>query len=156
MTTRGVFGAIMRIGKRFPEILLLQRAGNPDDSGYPGTWELPGGRAEENETDEQCLIRMMLKETGFKVESLEKVSLDLPVGPGIVTDQSDDTCVYYCQVGGPPELVAFPNAFHLQGRWVSLAEIFSGLPIVTNPTSKGYLGRMAKMILVAFEAHRKK
>lgn len=46
------------------KILLIKRAKEPDS----GKWAIPGGRIEENETAEQCLVREFKEETGFDVE----------------------------------------------------------------------------------------
>ena len=157
MATRGVSAAVIRMrgdpGK--PEILLIQRKGNPDGSGYPQKWELPGGGTKPGETDEQCVVRRTLEETGLDVESLGVASHDFTVPPGVVTSQSDDACVHLCKWKGG-KFIVFPTNSHLDARWVSVAELFNGQIQVgcPNPTSQGYVSRMMKMILAGFHAHQ--
>ena len=158
-----------------PRILLIQRAGYPDadptatpaKQGHPRQWEIPGGRVqlvpnpneeepdkERVETDEECLVRCVRAETGFKVRSLGAVSAELTAPPGVVTAQSDDALVHICEVIGG-ELTDFPTSSHLDARWVSVADLFSGeIQVLTNPTSKGYVSRMMTMILAGFRAHQ--
>lgn len=45
-------------------ILLIKRGKEP----FKGQWALPGGRLEENESAEECLVREMEEETGLRVE----------------------------------------------------------------------------------------
>jgi len=45
-------------------VLLVQRARPPS----VGSWTLPGGKVEENETPEQAIVREVLEETGLQVE----------------------------------------------------------------------------------------
>lgn len=40
----------------------------------PGTWALPGGHLEFNETFETCAERELMEETGLAVENLEFVT----------------------------------------------------------------------------------
>ena len=39
---------------------------------WPGLWEIPGGRLEKGETDEEALVREFLEETGIKIKVLRK------------------------------------------------------------------------------------
>ncbi len=48
------------------KILLIKRALMPEK----GKWALPGGRIEENETAEECLVREMREETGLSIEPI--------------------------------------------------------------------------------------
>ncbi|MFH1393942.1 MAG: NUDIX hydrolase [Candidatus Micrarchaeota archaeon] len=45
-------------------ILLIRRSKEPGK----GMWAIPGGRIEEHETAEQCLIREMKEETGLDIK----------------------------------------------------------------------------------------
>ena len=155
MATRGVFAAILRQEKDdWPEILLIQRAGKPDKTGYPKQWELPGGRVEEGETDEQCVMREVLEETGLQVKSLGVVSPELTAPAGVVTAQSDEAVVHFCEIVGG-ELKSFPTNDHLDAQWFTVDDLFSDeeVKVLTNPTSRGYVSRMMKMILSSFHAH---
>lgn len=154
MATRGVFGAVIKVIGTVPRILLLQRKGNGDGTGYPDEWELPGGRANDGESDIDCLSRRVYEETNIWVNSLGQISPDLQAPPGIVTAQSDDACVHLC-LPREGDLKHFPTESHKDAKWVTVHEIFNGtFQVLTNPTSKGYISRMMKMILAGFNAHQ--
>ncbi len=53
------------------KILIIKRAGEP----FKGEWAVPGGRIEDDETAEQCLVREMKEETGLDVEPLMMTGL---------------------------------------------------------------------------------
>jgi len=53
------------------KILLIRRGKEP----FKGQWATPGGRIEDNETAEQCLIREMKEETGLTVEPFRLVGV---------------------------------------------------------------------------------
>lgn len=57
---KGVYGIIHR--KQL--VLFVKKARGP----YQGLWDLPGGRQEEEESDEQTLIREIQEETGIKIK----------------------------------------------------------------------------------------
>ncbi|MBI2013246.1 MAG: NUDIX hydrolase [Candidatus Colwellbacteria bacterium] len=145
---------MVRIEENIPRILLIQRAGTPDGKGYPKQWELTGGRANEGESDEECLARRVREETGLEVRSLGVVSPELTAPPGVVTQASDEAVVHLCEVTGG-ELTSFPTDSHLDARLVSVADLFGGqIQVLTNPTSKGYVSRMMTMVLAGFRAHQ--
>lgn len=50
------------------KLLLIERKHNP----FAGSWALPGGFVEENETLEQAIERELMEETGIKVSNLEQ------------------------------------------------------------------------------------
>jgi 8-oxo-dGTP diphosphatase len=52
-------------------ILLIRRGREP----FKGMWGVPGGRIEDDETAEQCLVREMKEETGLDVEPLRLVGI---------------------------------------------------------------------------------
>ncbi len=56
----GVYGLITRRDK----ILLIKKSRGP----YLGLWDLPGGKPEDNETNEAALVREIDEETGLKVQ----------------------------------------------------------------------------------------
>jgi 8-oxo-dGTP diphosphatase len=67
-------GVLIEDGK----ILLIKRAAEP----FKGEWALPGGRIDEGESAEECLVREMKEETDLVVE---------PVKPtGIYSDPGRD------------------------------------------------------------------
>lgn len=151
--TRGVFGALFS-NDGIPAILLLQRAGNPDGTGYKGQWELPGGRQEGVESDEMTLVRKVHDETDILVSSLGEASQTFSAPAGVVTSVPDEAVVLLCEIR-EGKLGEFPTDSHLAARWVTLAEIMSGeIKILTNPTTAGYPSRMFLMILSAFLANK--
>jgi 8-oxo-dGTP diphosphatase len=60
-------GILIEDGK----ILLIKRAAEP----FKGEWALPGGRIDEGETAEQCLIREMKEETDLEVEPIKLIGI---------------------------------------------------------------------------------
>ena len=60
-------GVLIEDGK----VLLIKRGRDP----FKGQWVTPGGRIEDNESAEECLVREMEEETGLKVEPVELVGL---------------------------------------------------------------------------------
>jgi 8-oxo-dGTP pyrophosphatase MutT (NUDIX family) len=55
-------------------ILLLKQVEHASGRSY---WQIPGGRIETDETEEQCVQREMLEETGLEVQ-VESLLLDEP------------------------------------------------------------------------------
>lgn len=53
------------------KILLIRRGKEP----FKGEWGVPGGRIEDDETAEQCLVREMKEETGLDVVPLKLIGL---------------------------------------------------------------------------------
>lgn len=60
-------GILYRVGNR---VLLLKRG---DDCDQPGTWGLPGGKAEAGETAMQAACRESMEETGFAPDDLGRL-----------------------------------------------------------------------------------
>jgi len=61
-------------------ILLLKQVEHASGRSY---WQIPGGRIEPDETEEQCVQREMLEETGLSVQ-VEALLLDEPSTPGAI------------------------------------------------------------------------
>ena len=53
------------------KLLLIKRGNMPEK----GKWALPGGRLEEDETVEECLVREAKEETGLDVEPLKLMGI---------------------------------------------------------------------------------
>ena len=73
------------------KVVLIRRGVEP----FKGQWALPGGRIEDNESAEQCLIREMREETNLAVEPIKLV--------GVYSDPSRDprgviVATYLCKV----------------------------------------------------------
>ncbi len=62
----GIYGYI----KKDDSILLIKKARGP----YKGIYDLPGGSPEENETNEETLIREIKEETGLYVSLYKKLT----------------------------------------------------------------------------------
>ncbi|MDO8554908.1 MAG: NUDIX hydrolase [Candidatus Micrarchaeota archaeon] len=92
------------------KIVLIKRGFEP----FKGQWAVPGGRIEDNETAEQCLIREMKEETNLDVVPLKLI--------GVYSDPKRDprgiiVASYLCKVVGG-ELKAGDDAG--DAKWVSL------------------------------------
>jgi 8-oxo-dGTP pyrophosphatase MutT (NUDIX family) len=62
------------------QILLLKQIEHASGRSY---WQIPGGGSEPNETEEQCVQREMLEETGLEVR-VDALLLDEPSTPGAI------------------------------------------------------------------------
>jgi 8-oxo-dGTP diphosphatase len=60
-------GVIIQDGR----LVVIKRGKEP----YKGGWALPGGRIEDNETTEQCLVREMKEETGLDIVPVKLVGI---------------------------------------------------------------------------------
>lgn len=69
-------GAIIRDDR----VLLLKQVEHASGRSY---WQIPGGRIEPGETEEQCVQREMLEETGLSVQ-VDGLLLDEPSTPGAI------------------------------------------------------------------------
>ena len=98
-----------------PKVLLIQRGNEP----YKGCWAFPGGFMDMDETTEQCAIRELEEETGFKVSSLQqigaysKVDRD-PRGRTV-------TVAYLARVDAPVTVIAQDDA--AQAKWFPLSAL---------------------------------
>jgi 8-oxo-dGTP diphosphatase len=62
--------------------LLAARRSAP--SSLAGGWELPGGKVDPGESDEQALLREIREELGVDVQLSDRVGEDWPLGAGLV------------------------------------------------------------------------
>jgi 8-oxo-dGTP diphosphatase len=74
VVTVRVVGAAILDGNR----LLAARRLEPPD--LAGGWELPGGKVDPGETDEQALVRECHEELGVVIRLLDRVGADWPMG----------------------------------------------------------------------------
>jgi len=69
-------------------ILLLKQTEHASGRSY---WQIPGGRIEQDETEEQCVQREMLEETGLQVH-VYSLLLDEPSTPGAIYQRWKTFC----------------------------------------------------------------
>ena len=91
-------------------ILLLKQVEHASGRSY---WQIPGGGIEADETEEQCVQREMLEETGLHVQ-VDSLLLDEPGAPGWIYQRWK---TYRCSIlagearpGSEPEAV-YANAY---------------------------------------------
>jgi 8-oxo-dGTP diphosphatase len=78
MTIRVVVGgAVLHDGR----LLAARRSAPPE---LAGRWELPGGKVEPGESEEQALVRELREELGIDVLPLERIPGEWPLRPGLV------------------------------------------------------------------------
>ena len=107
---RVVAAQIERDGK----YLITQRK---PSSSLPLLWEFPGGRVEENETDQQALSRELHEEMEIKVEVGEaSVAVTHEYSAYII-----NFCVYRCSLVTPDEEIKKLGVHDF--RWVSPSEL---------------------------------
>ncbi len=107
-----VVGAMLE--KEGGRYLITQRR---PEATLPLLWEFPGGRVQENETDEQALARELKEEMGIDVEVLEQVMHTQHQYPSYDIDFR----VFRCRLRSPESEIR-----HLRvqdHRWVTLSEM---------------------------------
>ncbi|MCJ7772448.1 MAG: NUDIX domain-containing protein [Desulfobacterales bacterium] len=57
------------------QVLLFLRDDKPDIP-FPNMWDVPGGHVEENETQEQCIVREMKEEMGMQLNGFQTFSVE--------------------------------------------------------------------------------
>ncbi|RLK54588.1 (deoxy)nucleoside triphosphate pyrophosphohydrolase [Actinokineospora cianjurensis] len=94
-----------------PQGLLAQERAFPPE--VAGMWEVPGGRVEPGETDEEAVVRECMEELGVTVKVGERVGADVPLREDLVLR------VYAAQlVDGEPTARE-----HRTLRWLTAAEL---------------------------------
>lgn len=107
----GVHAVIEERGR----IVVLRRAARMPYR--PGHWDLPGGHLALDEDFEQCLTREVAEETGLEVEIERMLGLHkLPPDPYV-------QALYACRPAGARRALKLRPEEHVEGRWVSVAEL---------------------------------
>ncbi|MCP6719373.1 MAG: NUDIX hydrolase [Patescibacteria group bacterium] len=118
------------------EVLLIRRVQR--EKGIDGsvlTWAFPGGKQRLNESRNECVIREILDETGYKVESIKIISLGFhPQFPVFI--------VYHLCRLVSPKPVAEPKEPHeiAEIKWVKIREIKKLFTTNLNPEVSHELG----------------
>jgi 8-oxo-dGTP diphosphatase len=116
-----VVGAAILDGDR----LLAARRSEP--AHLAGGWELPGGKVDPGETDEQALLRECREELGVTIRLLDRVGTDWPMPP------SATLRVWTAEIvdGAPQPLEDHSELRWLgPGEWLSVAWLAADLPVV--------------------------
>ncbi|MBI2079164.1 NUDIX hydrolase [Candidatus Micrarchaeota archaeon] len=95
------------------KVVLIRRGTEP----FKGEWAIPGGRIEDNETAEECLVREAKEETGLEVRPIRMI--------GVYSDPKRDprgiiVAAYLCEVIGG-ELNGGDDA--AEAKWFELNKI---------------------------------
>jgi 8-oxo-dGTP diphosphatase len=78
MTMRVVVaGAVLRDGR----LLAARRSAPPE---LAGRWELPGGKVEPGESEEEALVRELREELGIQVVPLQRIPGEWLLRPGLL------------------------------------------------------------------------
>jgi 8-oxo-dGTP diphosphatase len=114
-----VGAAIVAVADGTARVLAGERAAPAE---LAGRWELPGGKVEPGETDQQALVRECREELGVDIEVGARLGDELPV-PG------DRVLRVYAArlVGGSPAALE-----HTELRWLAADELDSVPWLVTN------------------------
>lgn len=102
------------------KFLVVKRADN--DEYFSGSWELPGGGVDENETPQESLKREVLEECGLKVE----VGKPLGVHNFSINENGKEVQVieitFLCRLEDSEQQVALSHE-HSDFQWISQSEI---------------------------------
>ena len=79
-------------------------------------WEFPGGKIDENETDEQAIIREMNEEFGISVKVLEKIA----TGRFFHNDKQFELEVYLIKVPHDGAEKKYKLTEHSEYKWVDI------------------------------------
>jgi 8-oxo-dGTP diphosphatase len=72
-----VAGAVLRDGR----LLAARRSAPPE---LAGRWELPGGKVEPGESEEEALVRELREELGIQVVPLQRIPGEWLLRPGLL------------------------------------------------------------------------
>lgn len=86
--------------EQYARVLVTQRSRNMPD---PLLWEFPGGKMEEGETEEGCLVREIREELSLRIQPLQRMTPVLhPAGEAPTLELIPYRCHY---VGGTIQLL---------------------------------------------------
>lgn len=104
----------MEYNDRF--VLLRRHSHKPDG----GTWGLPAGKVEPDESDEVAVVRELFEETGYQAETAELRLLgiyDFTTPTGTI----NNFVTYKLQLKNPHTIILEDNA-HSEYKWVTAEE----------------------------------
>lgn len=97
------------------EILMIYRRGK---------WDLPKGKKEDGESNEQCAIREVMEETGLEqIELDRKIHTTYHVYSHNMKEVLKTTCWYMMKVKGKPLLMPQEEENILEAKWISIKEL---------------------------------
>ncbi|MBE9375665.1 NUDIX domain-containing protein [Saccharopolyspora sp. HNM0983] len=102
-----VGAAIVRDGR-----LLVQQRARPAE--LAGRWELPGGRVEDGEDEQDAVVRECVEELGIGVRPRGRIGTDVPLG---------DHLLLRVHLARPADGATAAALEHRQVRWVGAAEL---------------------------------
>jgi 8-oxo-dGTP diphosphatase len=118
-----VVAAALLDGRR---LLAAQRS---EPAHLAGGWELPGGKVEPGETDDQALLREIREELGVVIRIGQRVGGDWPLKPGAVLRVWIATIVS----GEPAPLEDHAELRWLQpGYWDDVAWLPADVPVIAR------------------------
>ncbi len=98
--------------------LLMVLQGKPDEK---KTWSIPSGGRESNETFEECIIREVKEETGYKVEIIK--ALQVKKGCYVEVNIAFEARYFLVKMVGGTKTIQDPDNLIYDIAWYSLNEI---------------------------------
>lgn len=117
------------------EVLMIKRAKEEVGEGWKLSWAFPGGKLFEGETREQCAVREVLSETGYKVIAVRQIDLRPHVATG-------KFIVYIvCKLEEEKPVTEPSEPWEIQEiRWIKPEEIKNLITSPLNPAVAKELG----------------
>ena len=128
-------GAFIVNGKN--EFLMLLRA--KDSKVEPGTWMIPGGKVDFDETMEDTVKREIKEEIGVVLEVVEPIKTN----DHILPDQHWVTTTFLCKIkSGEPKILE-PHK-HDDIKWFKMDEMPENLSVASTNSLKAYKEKYGK------------
>lgn len=100
-------------------LMTLRVANDPEDRGYLGFWQIPGGGWQIGETMEQAVLREAREELGINVEIIQKIP---KVFDSMRNDWRGQLNCYLCKMKNPDEKIVL-NEEASEYKWFTFDEI---------------------------------